>query len=329
MPLEGLLKLVGTLRERIKGHDAALRQSEALTRYALIDPLLRELGWDTANPEMVIPEYRSGSGRADYALMSGDNPAMMVEAKSLDTPLRDGVLAQGINYCLMQGTSFFCVTDGRRWEIYETHKPVPIDQKRIASFDLKDNPAQVCLNALALWRSGLESGQVGLGQAPVVGLPQQQPTPVEPHAVQPTPIEDPVVESAPTITAPTRESWLPLSEFNPSKRSTPPSEIKFPDDSTVLVETWKSLEIESIRWLVCNDFLSHFDCPIQLPRAKTRFFIHETPIHPTGSLFSHRVQIGSLYIEPVRKSGNQVVRAIQHVIEYIGQDPAEFRVRVS
>ena len=50
MPLDSLRLLVELLKERIQGHGAALRGSEALTRYALIDPLLRELGWDTANP---------------------------------------------------------------------------------------------------------------------------------------------------------------------------------------------------------------------------------------------------------------------------------------
>ena len=44
MPLESLLELVQKLRKRIDTHGEALKQSEALTRYALIDPLLRELG---------------------------------------------------------------------------------------------------------------------------------------------------------------------------------------------------------------------------------------------------------------------------------------------
>ena len=131
MPLEGLLALVERLRERIDAHGAALRGSEALTRDALIDPLLRELGWDTSDPDMVVPEYSSGGGRADYALLSSGKPVMMVEAKSLGSPLQKAV-EQGIHYCLMQGTSYFSVTDGRRWEVYETHKPVPIEEKRVA-----------------------------------------------------------------------------------------------------------------------------------------------------------------------------------------------------
>ena len=146
-----------------------LRQSEALTRYALIDPLLRELGWDTADPALVVPEYRSGGVSADYALLDNGSPAMMVEAKKLGTPLRDAVLAQGINYCLMEGTKHFSVTDGQHWEVYETHKPVPIDEKRIVSFDLKGQPpAEACLQALALWRPTVEAGHVAAGRPPII-----------------------------------------------------------------------------------------------------------------------------------------------------------------
>ena len=56
MPMEGLLALVERLIDRIDAHGATLRGSEALTRYALIDPMLRELGWDTSDPDMVIPD---------------------------------------------------------------------------------------------------------------------------------------------------------------------------------------------------------------------------------------------------------------------------------
>ena len=114
MLLESLLECVNEIRRRIDEYGPALRKSETQTRYALIDPLLRELGWDTQDPALVVPEYNSGNGRADYALLNGGRPAMMVEAKSLDTPLQ-GVVAQGVQYCVMEGTGHFSVTDGRRW----------------------------------------------------------------------------------------------------------------------------------------------------------------------------------------------------------------------
>lgn len=139
-----LLILVKTLRERIDKYEDKLCKNEALTRYVLIDPLLRELGWDTENPDLVIPEYKGAGGSADYALFDcwGDQLLMIVEAKKLDTPLRDGkILTQGLAYCQKQGTPYLAVTDGRRWEIYETHKLANIDEKRIVEFDLMSRSA--------------------------------------------------------------------------------------------------------------------------------------------------------------------------------------------
>ena len=107
MPLEELLSVVETLRGRIAAHGPALRQSEALTRYALIDPLLRGLSWDTADPSQVLVEYHSGGGSADYALLGADGkPRIIVEAKRLARRFR-GRCTQGINYCIQQGIPYF------------------------------------------------------------------------------------------------------------------------------------------------------------------------------------------------------------------------------
>ena len=62
---------------------------------------------------------------------------MMVEAKKLGDDLHDRARTQGVQYCIEKGTKHFAVTDGQRWEIYETHRPVPIDEKRVVELDLK------------------------------------------------------------------------------------------------------------------------------------------------------------------------------------------------
>ena len=73
MLLDDLVIVIETLKERIVSHGSALQENEIRTRVALIDPLLTVLGWDVANPGIVLPEYRVGSGanagRADYALL--------------------------------------------------------------------------------------------------------------------------------------------------------------------------------------------------------------------------------------------------------------------
>ena len=321
MPLESLLELVKTLSDRIDQHGAALRQSEALTRYALIDPLLRELGWDTSDPDMVIPEYRSGNGRADYALMNNGSPAMMVEAKRLGTPLQDSVLSQGINYCIMEGTSYFSVTDGRIWEIYEPHKPVPIHDKRIVQFDIKGNPAQVCLKALALWRLSMGSGDI----------PTAQPSVVEPTHPQPSSPETEIAH----IPARTDEiGWLPLSELSPRRGDQAPSEILFPDNSTVQIRYWNSMLVEATKWLIGKNLLGPNHCPVPYWSARTRsisssrYVVNTEPKHVSDSRrFKRPVQVGQLYIETDAGGATTTINT-RLVIETAGQDPAQFKVRL-
>ena len=322
MPLESLLKLVEKLSERIDTHGPTLRGSEALTRSALIDPLLRELGWDTSDPALVILEYRSGTGRADYALLNNGVPAIMLEAKKLDEPLQDSVLSQGINYCLMEGTGFFCVTDGRRWETYETHRPVPIDQKRIARFDLKEgSAAEVCLKALALWRPSVQAGHVVLGETPIVGLDDGLPGSVNP----PAQVEDDPQQSA-SITA--HHQWQRLTDLTATKGKKP-FEVLFPDGSRTPTKTWGNVPVEVVRWLWYKGMLNASHCPIksETPRA-VLYMVHTQPIHSNGAQFKAPTKVNGLYVD---KHGNSpsLINTTKTIIQRVDQDPTQFKVRFS
>ena len=316
MSLESLLTLVEKLRKRIDVHGPALRKNEWLTRYTLIDPLLRELGWDTENPDLVIPEYKEGGGSADYALFNGDKPLVIVEAKSLDTSLRDEkVLTQGLAYCQKQGTRYLSVTDGRRWEIYETHKLASIDEKRIVQFDLKSqSTAEACLKALTLW--GLrESGHVAPEQIPVVGPTHKKPTPPEPSPPSP-----------PLL--PTKK-WQSLSRLNPKTGALPPVEIQFPDNSVLSVKAWNSLLVEVVRWLIKDNYLTRSHCPIlSKPKGATHCAVHTEPIHLSDKPFTLPVEIQSFSVETSLNVGDVVIAA-RNVIKSVGQKPTQFKVRFS
>ncbi len=317
MPLEGLLALVERLRERIDAHGATLRGNEALTRSALIDPLLRELGWDTSDPHMVMPEYKLGNGRADYALLSNGSPMIILEAKSLESPLQNAV-EQGVHYCLMQGTKYFSATNGRRWEVYDTLREAKIDEKRVASFDLKGpSAAEACLQALSLWRPSVISGRVRPGEAPVVGLLNDTPSttgsrPIVDSVVQP-PLDD-------------EPGWEPLStlEPNPGARPLSPSEIVFPDNSRMRITAWADVTAETVHWLTENNFLTAAHCPIQYGR--NRLVLTASPALPNGQPVKRFKKINSLYLNRNFNSRNQVLNS-RLIIERASQNPAQFKVR--
>ena len=319
MPLVELHALVENLQEKIQNHSAALSASEALTRYALIDPLLRELGWETANPAMVVPEYvlsNYGSGsakRADYALLYGSVPVMMVEAKSLGSSLRDAALSQGIQYCLEKGTKYFALTDGNYWEICESHLPVPIEQKRVIAFDLcNKTAAEACLEALALWRPSLELGNIVSVQTPLVRAEPEGSSEIEPAP-----------PSEPNHTVPQGEGWQRLSDLQAKSGDAPPAEIRFPDNSRAAIKYWRETLVELVRWLVVSKQLDASHCPIR--RLRTTI-IDTRPQHPSGSPFRSPQREGSLYIE-THGNLSVLLQRVRAVIEAMGLDPASIMVR--
>ena len=90
---DNLVRVIETLQRRIRSDGATIRGSEIRTRTALIDPLLYALGWDAANPALVVPDYSAGDGSADYALRKMERgakpPAIaFIEAERLGENLR-------------------------------------------------------------------------------------------------------------------------------------------------------------------------------------------------------------------------------------------------
>ncbi len=309
MLLDGLIAVVETLSKRIDDHGADLRQKETLTRYALIDPLLRELGWDTSNPDLVRPEYPSGGGRSDYALLGPKGPVVMIEAKKLDESLEDAT-KQGIQYCIQRGTRYFAVSDGQRWKIYEPHLPVPIERKMVVAFDIKEEPAaETCLKALALWRPSVQAGQVRQGEPPIVGhVPSQQPTP-----------------SGPPPQAPLDEGWVPLPELAPGVM--PPSEMRFPNGKAEAIKYWFHVLTRTVNWLIENGHLTADRCPVRIGGYSQKYIVHTASTHANGKPFHRPLSAHSLLVE-ANVSAKNAIEHSQKVIRHSGQDPKRFHLRL-
>lgn len=332
MPLESLLSLVQTLRERISEHRSTLSRNEMLTRYALVDPLLRELGWDTGDPAIVVPEDTSGQGRADYVLRTNGQPVMVVEAKSLGSGLQNGA-RQAVDYAMdaNRQARYFAITDGQNWVTYDTNRPA--NDMRVSSFDVMSaSPAEACLKAMALWHPAVEHDSVIAAETPLVGLDAVERDVAEP-IVPPVQGHEPALQeqsatqrrsAANTQPGERGQKWIPLSALNPQGGDAPPVEIQFPDNSRVALGKWNTVAIESVRWLFTSNYLNAGNWRIQ--RA-TRYIVSDSPIHPNGKEFTISRNVGPLHVE-INYSGLNLVKNTQIIIEHAGQDPSEFKVRL-
>ena len=331
MALESLLQLVETLRERINLQPPII-SSEWQTRYALIDPLLRALDWDIADPTMVVPEDGSGNGRADYLLQADGKTCMVIEAKRLGASLRDAQ-RQALDYAMdaSRQARYFTATNGKEWMVYDTHKPAA--SMLVISFDLTAGSlAEASLNALALWRPRIAEGAVSAGHQPIGGADE-----IQRQGIAQSPSHSSLTIASPAASSPATTTsqmpattidareWIPLTDTNLAQSVNPkPSEILFPDDSRVRLNAWNSILIETTSWLINNNFLNENHCPVLI--GTKRYIVAADPVHSSGTPFKESRQVGSLHLE-VSLTALEIVRHTPHIIERAGQDPSQFKVR--
>jgi hypothetical protein len=114
---------------------------EANTKAGLIEPILEGLGWNIADPDEVHREYRRlpSDNPVDYALLLLRTPRLLVEAKGIGERLNDPKWAnQTIAYATAAGVEWVAVTNGAEWHIYNSHAPVPLEQKLFQVMRLRD-----------------------------------------------------------------------------------------------------------------------------------------------------------------------------------------------
>lgn len=288
VPLDDLVSVIETLKARLQTHRQALQANETRTRMALIDPLLQALGWDTADPALVLPEYDLRGNRADYALLDGaGEPVALVEAKRLGEQLSSHRM-QIVNYANLSGVPYAGLTDGNHWELYKVFDPAPIEDRLLLDLSIADLPAhEVALKLLLLWRPNLAAGEPVAANAPVLT------TGTGPVTVQPVP--KPEIERPPAPTPeppPATAGWVPLSQLVYAKggqKPEPPKQIRLPDGSTCeIVEFWWELQASIAGWLWSEELLAASNIPV---KYGTSHIVSMDGKQPSGRPFERAHQI--------------------------------------
>ena len=314
MWLDDLNELVDTLKKRIEQHKDVLGKNETATRYALIDPLLTALGWDLQDPEQVQTEYSTGDGRADYAMLAGGDssrPRLVIEAKKLGRPIGDGI-NQSITYCVGRGIPYFVVTNGRDWTAYETHKPVPVTDKRIVDFSLTDPAQATVMKMLWLWRGNFESGSPTVPVAPDRPAPQQTVTP----APRPAPAESPSSMQRPN-------RGTPLGEFNPNNGDDPPAALLLDGIEKEITNNWYELQTLVVEWLIKTGRLTKADCPVKGPKGG--YLVSASPVHRNNKPFIEPKQVVDVWIETSKNVPNHV-RTTKNILKARKVDLSHVRI---
>ena len=230
--LEDLVCAIHACQTRIVEHETELSGNEIRTRVALIDPILSALGWNVADPRIVMPEYSAGGGRADYALLVENHPRVVVEAKHLNEPLTQQHRIQVTTYANTEGIKYAGLTDGNRWELYDVFLQAPLRERCIMEGHLSATPVhRSALTFLSLWRSNMLLDQPATPNEPIIVERQREP------------INDDATD------------WTALAAYNPPPRTQPPSAIRFPDQTVREIRRWNEMPLVTAEWLTSNQAL--------------------------------------------------------------------------
>ena len=145
---------------------ARLRQNrfpnEQAISQGIVLRVLRELGWDTYDANIVWPEYQTaGGGRADFALCHPPSkPKIFIEVKHLGKA--EGAVEQALLYAFKSGVPFVVLTDGRTWSFYLPAEPGDYDERRVYKLDLYERSPD---EAAEQFRQYLGSESVASGES--------------------------------------------------------------------------------------------------------------------------------------------------------------------
>ncbi len=317
MLLQSLVDTIEQLKARLEVHGAGLRANETRTRMALIDPMLAALGWDPADPSLVVPEFEIGGKLADYALLSPNRkPVAVLEAKRLGESLTTHRM-QMVNYGNMAGIPYAGLTDGNHWELYSVFEQRPIEDRRILDISLDSTPVdKITLGMLVLWCPHMSSGEVQLVKDPILA---------ESHSSFPAALTDAIDPQSAKIEGyrvdfEDLSGWKCIAELNKVSGSIPPAAIRMPDGSEFAIRRWKDILLQTITWLHGKGMIGQTNSRMQVTRK--RYLVNDIAQHPLGNDFREARQVAgaSLYVE-THWSANDLVRYTKLLMQNFGQNP--------
>ena len=289
-PLATIYKVLQHVQAAAQTNTGIFRKNEAATRAALIDPVLRALGWDTANVQMVEPEKTlSNELRIDYLLNDPNGqPWVVVEAKCLDSSLdKYGYVGKILGYALTLNVQTVCITDGITWHL---HTHLQYGKSEPVVFSLSGDDLLPAANELIRWLDAAQSGHgLGLHTDNSQKVPEQEITPsinrLQVRAESQRIRIKSLREKPESVSA----HFIDLTELNSTsiQPGQKPTQLRLPNGTIKPITIWKDILLE-----VCYLVLSTNDSlPLPFPDKagkKRSLFSYTKPEGGSSTLTSYK-----------------------------------------
>lgn len=343
-PLSNLSETITQVKESAAQYRDILQRNEAATRAVLIDPILRTLGWDSANIYMVEVEKSQAQMRVDYALYDRNaSVVFVVEAKPLGTDLNDNSITMNIvKYAFNFQTKHVYLTDGVVWKHVTIMSPgdMPIDVVNFAKDSIVECAAYLVqhLDAARFWPeeqtidelaqrvSQLESNLVTVerelseirereANKDFTSVDASPPTPAPPAPTSTT--------SSPISTVKDL-AFIDLDTI-PNVTGTTPSLLRLPDETIVKVRRWKDVLLECCKLALSTNP----SVPIPLSdRAGKKVHLFDIVKPPMGISFIEEEYRGQTIYIYANYDANNCVANARHILKQVPSDTQRVKAGV-
>lgn len=299
-PLSALCETLKLVKSSADNYREQLQRNEAVTRAVLIDPVLRALGWEVANPAMVEVEKPitspGKSGVLDYHL-NAEKP-IIIEAKKLGEPLENHFV-QLVGYAYTLHIDNLFITDGLKWSHYTNLSPS--NQEPARRIDLGQLEESELTKAAAYFVETLDAALFAPEQQKVEDVLQQKYNNLERKLLD----MDRLLMSIKTSTGTpiavepvgehNQEPWLLLDGSWDAKKKKP-TKFRMPNGYIVDVRSWTQVLMEACKFCLQENQELLRQLPIKDRTGRATKLISTT--RPPANLNSDSFVIGdkTLYV---------------------------------
>ncbi len=335
MDLTKASELFDELRGKIESHRNYLSANETRTRQVLIDPLLRELGWDVTDPDQVQLEYSTAAGGADYALMRNGNAVAVIDARKLAMPLEERETMRVLNYADIRGIPYMITSNGDEWQMYEVLSRMPIEERIKTEFSVTRTPThESVLRSLLIWNINLVSNSV-----PVFAGESALHASISVHVDKPSTIQDASIEGinkrrntrSLEVAQEPNPGWFSITDRSINPTGKKPIAMKIQEEEYKLnPRQWTKFDQCIGSWLINSGRIERSDCPIFITKSpRGNCFIDIKPIHPDGNKFrSHEELPNGMYMETGFSAKDHLIN-MRKLLEQYCIDPSSVYVRLN
>lgn len=342
--MNNLNEVLGVVVEKIKKFRSFYEQNEMAVRDQIVNPVLRNLGWNPENPEEVQPNVSTEEGIPDYSLIKEEKKMLFVEAKklSVDVEQRE-IMRQLARYSFGEGTKYGVLTNGAMWLLIRSFEEgTTLTERIVWKADLENEEAPSVIRKLItiskenvekietlvkkvqilneIWQSLLEEPEEMIkGMMPVVKSTLTQGYPS--YQFEDTEIEDLLRERIREIVAGPSEGEVPSElEGEPIiwQKGESPSKMKLAGEVFELRNSFEIL-VNTANWLIKKDKLKHSDCPVRM--GYKRNLVNIQPKHKYGDDFRAPKKLSNgLWMETSLSTASCIVNA-KRLLEKFGFSP--------